>query len=183
MTEEGILILERDCDATLIPAGTRIELQAGTPVTLTQALGGSFTVAVHGNLARIDGKDADALGMEARNDGAQSEEAEEVGEAEETEIWEQLQTCYDPEIPINIVELGLIYDCKISALAAGGSGVEVTMTLTAPGCGMGDIIAEDVRQKLLNVPNVKEAHVEVVFDPPWDQSMMSEAARLEVGLL
>ncbi len=183
MTEEGILTLGRDCDATLIPAGTRIELQAGTPVTLTQALGGSFTVAVHGNLARIDGKDADALGLETGDKAAPSKKAGKGAEADEAEIWERLRTCYDPEIPINIVELGLIYDCKISALETGGSGVEVTMTLTAPGCGMGDIIAEDVRQKLLSVPNVKEAHVEVVFDPPWDQSMMSEAARLEVGIL
>ncbi|MEW5704434.1 MAG: putative Fe-S cluster assembly protein SufT [Pseudomonadota bacterium] len=184
MTEDGVLTLQRDCDATLIPAGTKVELQAGTPVTITQALGGSYTVAVHGNLARIDGKDADALGLEAAGAAAPSAAPEADGEANEEAIWEQLRTCYDPEIPINIVELGLIYNCKTTALEGnGGSRVEVTMTLTAPGCGMGDILAEDVRQKLLSVPNVKEAQVEVVFDPPWDQSRMSEAAKLEVGLL
>ncbi|MCE2510475.1 MAG: putative Fe-S cluster assembly protein SufT [Alphaproteobacteria bacterium] len=183
MTGEGIITLKRDCDATLIPAGTRIELQAGTPVTVTQALGGTYTVAVHGNLARIDGKDADALGLETKEKVAPPEQAGNGTAADEEAIWEQLRTCYDPEIPVNIVDLGLIYDCKITTLETGGSRVDITMTLTAPGCGMGDILAEDVRQKLLGVPNVREANVEVVFDPPWDQSMMSEAAQLEVGLL
>jgi len=181
MTEDGILTLTRDCDATLIPVGTKVSLEAGTKVSVTQALGGAYTVAVHGNLVRIDGKDADALGMEA-DVAAVETAAEENGEADEALLWERMQTCYDPEIPVNIVELGLIYDCKLLPLEGGGSRVEVTMTLTAPGCGMGDIIAEDVRQKLLSVPNVKEASVEVVFDPPWDPSRMSDAARLEVGL-
>ncbi|MGB1547328.1 MAG: putative Fe-S cluster assembly protein SufT, partial [Alphaproteobacteria bacterium] len=182
MTGEGVITLKRDCDATLIPAGTRIELEEGTPVTITQALGGTYTVAVHGNLARIDAKDADALGIEAKDKPTASEEVEEGAEADEEAIWEQLRTCYDPEIPVNIVDLGLIYACKIAPLETGGSRVDITMTLTAPGCGMGDILAEDVRQKVLSVPNVREAHVEVVFDPPWDQSMMSEVAQLEVGL-
>ena len=179
-TKDDAISLKRDCDATLIPVGTKLSLAAGTPVTITQALGGAYTVNVNGNLARIDGKDADALGIKADDIEAPAT-ATEAGKADPELLWEQMRTCYDPEIPVNVVDLGLIYDCKLCLLESGGSRAEVTMTLTAPGCGMGDVIAEDVRQKLLRVPNVKEAHVEIVFDPPWDPSRMSDAARLEVG--
>ena len=177
--KDDVISLKRDCDATLIPVGTRLSLVAGTPVTITQALGGSYTVNVNGNLARIDGKDADALGI--KPDAKETPEMVGGSETDEALLWEQMRTCYDPEIPVNVVDMGLIYDCKLSPLKDGGSRAEVTMTLTSPGCGMGDVIAEDVRQKLLRVPNVKEAHVEIVFDPPWDPGRMSDAARLEVG--
>jgi len=178
--KDDTISLKRDCDATLIPVGTKLSLAAGTQVTVTQALGGAYTVNVNGNLVRIDGKDADALGIKAA-DTETPAPATGDGEADEALLWEQMRTCYDPEIPVNVVDMGLIYDCKLSPLEDGGSRADVTMTLTAPGCGMGDVIAEDVRQKLLRVPNVKEAHVEIVFDPPWDPSRMSDAARLEVG--
>lgn len=180
------ITLERDVDAVLIPMGERILLRAGTVVFVTQALGGSYTININGNLARIDGRDADALGLEqepeATGDGPQKTPAEATGPVEEALVWEQLSTCYDPEIPINIVDLGLIYECKITPMEGGGNRIDVTMTLTAPGCGMGQILVEDVRGKLEHVPNVTEVNVDLTFDPPWDYSMMSEAARLQTGM-
>lgn len=175
------ITLERNCDAILIPQGTPITLRTGSVVFVTQALGTSCTVNINGNLARIDGKDLDALGLEP------CEEKHEMavtgdGRVEEQLLWDQLGTCYDPEIPVNIVELGLIYDCKIIPLEQGGNRVEITMTLTAPGCGMGDILVHDVKNKIEQVPNVTEVDVEMVFDPPWNQSMMSETARLQLGM-
>jgi len=174
----------RDCDATLIPVGTRVTIPQGSDVTITQALGGSYTVNIHGNLARIDAKDADALGFDAPADsgavaGVCSGAA---GEVDEQAVWDALSTCYDPEIPVNIVELGLIYHVDITPVEGGGSRVHVAMTLTAPGCGMGPVLVEDVRAKLLALNGVREVDVELVFDPPWDRSMMSEAARLQLGL-
>ena len=176
------ITVQRDCDAILIPQGTPISIPTDSIVFVTQALGGSVTVNVNGNLARIAGKDLDALGMEPVPEISQRPDLTNV----ETEdlVWEQLRTCYDPEIPINIVDLGLIYDCAVKPLAADhGVSVDVAMTLTAPGCGMGEILVEDVRYKLLQIPAVKEATVALTFDPPWDQSMMSEAARLQTGLM
>ncbi len=175
------ITLERDCDAILIPQGTPITLPKGSVVFVTQALGTSCTVNVNGNLARIEGKDLDALGYEPIEENLESASAED-GKVDEQLIWQQLSTCYDPEIPVNIVELGLIYDVKIEPLEEGGNRVNVTMTLTAPGCGMGDILVDDVRRKIEAVPNVTEVNVEMTFDPPWNQSMMSEAARLQMGL-
>lgn len=175
--------LRRDCDAILIPAGTHITLQAGTVVFITQALGGNYTVNVNGNLAQVGARDADALGFESTAPVTTAGDAAVPGPVQEELLWEQMRTCYDPEIPINIVDLGLIYECKVTPLEDRGNRVDVRMTLTAPGCGMGQFLAEDVRSKLLQVPNVTDVNVDLTFDPPWTQDMMSEAARLETGML
>ena len=176
------IALTRDCPAVLIPEGSEVTLAAGTEVYVTQALGGSVTVNVHGNLARISAEHVDALGMERdRGPIAQSDTGAD-GRVDEGLIWDQLRTCYDPEIPINIVELGLIYRCEVSPLPAGGNRVEIDMTLTAPGCGMGPILVEDVRGKVSEVPHVTEVSVDLTFDPPWNSEMMSEAARLQTGM-
>jgi probable FeS assembly SUF system protein SufT len=171
----------RDCPAVLIPAGEQVTLPEGMSGFVTQALGGSFTLYVEGNLFRIAGTDADAIGKEPLRPPEVPEDATE--EQIEAVVWQQMRTCFDPEIPINIVDLGLIYDCAIEPIETGGRRVKIKMTLTAPGCGMGDILAEDVRQKIEIIPTVQTADVELVFDPPWNQSMMSEEALLEAGLL
>jgi probable FeS assembly SUF system protein SufT len=175
------VVFERDCDAVLIPLGEKLSLPEGTSGFITQALGGSFTVYVEGNLFRIAGVDADAVGKEPIRPPEVPENATE--EDIESVVWQQLSTCFDPEIPINIVELGLVYECLVEARDDGKRIVTVKMTLTAPGCGMGPILMEDVREKLEIIPTVERADVELVFDPPWNQSMMSEAARLQAGLL
>ena len=172
---------ERDCAAVLVPQGDAVTLPAGTIGYITQSLGGSWTVFVEGNLMRIAGEDADAIGKEPPEpielpDGAGDEDVEAL-------VWSQLRTCFDPEIPVNIVELGLVYSAEISHLEDGQRKVDVTMTLTAPGCGMGDILVEDVRSKIELIPTVAEADVEMVFDPPWNRTMMSDVARLETGML
>ena len=172
--------LQRDCDAVLAPAGDAVQLPAGQSGYITQALGGSFTVYVEGNLFRIAGADADALGKEPPvppqlPEGAGDDDVEEV-------VWQQLRTCFDPEIPINIVDLGLVYDCELRPREDGRRDVAIRMTLTAPGCGMGEVLVEEVRAKVELVPTVAEADVELVFDPPWSRHMMSEAARLETGM-
>lgn len=172
---------ERDCAAVLVPQGEVVTLPAGSVGYITQALGGSFTVFVEGNLFRIAGRDADAIGKDPPAPLELPEGADD--EAVEKLVWQQLRTCFDPEIPINVVELGLVYDVRIEALGAPGSRrVAVDMTLTAPGCGMGDVLVADVRDKLELIPTVAEADVELVFDPPWNRTMMSEAARLETGM-
>lgn len=175
------ITLSRECSAVIIPAGEEVTLPEGTIGSLTQALGGSFTLYIEGNLFQIAGVDADALGKEPTKPPVVPSNA--TKEDFESLIWEQLKTCYDPEIPINIVDLGLVYRCEIEHTDAGQRIVEVDMTLTAPGCGMGEIIMADVRQKIEIVPTVERADVELVFDPPWNQAMMSEVARLEAGLL
>jgi probable FeS assembly SUF system protein SufT len=172
---------ERDCAAVLVPQGVVVSLPAGSVGYITQALGGSYTVFVEGNLVRIAGADADAIGKEPPEPlelppGASDEAVEQL-------VWKQLRTCFDPEIPVDIVELGLVYGCDLERLEDGTRKVNVRMTLTAPGCGMGDILVDDVRTKLERVPTVSEADVELVFDPPWNQTMMSDAARLETGML
>ena len=173
--------LERDCAAVLVPQGDRVTLPAGSIGYITQSLGGSFTVFVEGNLFRIAGEDADALG---KDPPAPLELGADAGdEAVEALVWKQLRTCFDPEIPVDIVELGLVYSCDLERLADGTRRVEIRMTLTAPACGMGDILVDDVRTKVERVPTVSEADVELVFDPPWNQTMMSDAARLETGML
>jgi probable FeS assembly SUF system protein SufT len=173
------ITIKRDCPAVLIPAGTAITLQAGVPVVIAQALGGSFTVIVHGNMARVAGADADALGMEAPAATA----AAEPGQLTEAQVYEVLRSCYDPEIPVNIVELGLVYDLQILPLPEGGHRVEIKMTLTAPGCGMGPILQQDVESRVLALPGVKEAGVFLVWDPPWNREMLSEAAKLQLGMM
>ncbi|MGD8690016.1 MAG: putative Fe-S cluster assembly protein SufT [Gammaproteobacteria bacterium] len=172
--------LIRSCEGILIPAGDRVVIPEGTVVNIAQSLGGSFTVYAGGNLVRISGRDADALGLEPTPapdlpENASDDEVEDL-------VWEQMKTCYDPEIPINIVDLGLIYECGITPLGGGDRRVDVKMTLTAPGCGMGGILTEDVKDKLLMIPGVTEADVELVFDPPWSQEMMSDAAKLQTGM-
>jgi len=171
----------RDCAAVLVPQGEKVTLPAGSVGYITQALGGSFTVFLEGNLFRIAGEDADAIGKEPPEALAVGENA---GDDEiEKLVWSQLRTCFDPEIPVNIVELGLVYSVELLRAEDGERKVEVRMTLTAPACGMGDILVDDVRSKLERVPTVTEADVELVFDPPWNQTMMSEAARLETGMM
>ncbi len=179
------ITLERDCEAILIPVGTPITLQQGSIVYITQALGGSYTVNINGNLARIAEKDAHVLGIADPDPQIIPEQTDDItgdGAIDEDLIWEQLNTCYDPEIPINIVDLGLVYDCNITPLDGGGNRVDILMTLTAPGCGMGQFIADDVRCKVDSIPNVTQVNVTLTFDPPWDQSMMSESARLSTGM-
>ena len=173
--------LERDVKAVIIPAGEELQLRAGTSGFITQALGGSFTVYIEGNLFRIAGADADALGKEPT---PPPEVPDDPTDADiEAVIWNQLKTCYDPEIPVNIVDLGLIYRCDVKSLGNGERSVEIDMTLTAPGCGMGDILVQDAREKIAVIPTVGEVKVELVFDPPWNQTMMSDEARLQVGLM
>jgi probable FeS assembly SUF system protein SufT len=167
--------LRRECHAVRIPEGTAALLSSGTRVRITQALGGTYTVATErGYLFRIGAQDADALG---KTPGEILLET--AGDGLEDRIWAVMRTCYDPEIPINIVDLGLIYSCEI---LDGGARVEIKMTLTAPGCGMGPILAQEVKERVASLPGVEQVDVEVVFDPPWDQNMMSEAARLELGM-
>ena len=175
------ITLSRDVKAVIIPAGEELKLREGTTGFITQALGGSFTVYVEGNLFRIAGTDADALGKEPV---PPPEVPDNASDADiEAVIWEQLKTCYDPEIPVDIVELGLIYRCEVAPLGNGQRTVNIDMTLTAPGCGMGDILVQDVRDKVAIIPTVGDVHVQLVFDPPWNQNMMSEEARLQTGLM
>lgn len=176
--EREIIVLNRDTFAMLVPSGARVMLHQGTEVTITQALGNSFTVSVYGNLARIDAKDSDALGKEAYNPLSDLPE----GATVEDKVMTLLHTVYDPEIPVNIVDLGLIYGCKVNLVDANYV-VNIDMTLTAPGCGMGPVIAQEVKDKILTIPGVIEAKIEMVFDPPWDQGRMSDVAKLELGML
>jgi len=172
---------ERDCAAVLVPQGDVVTLPAGSIGYITQALGGSYTVFVEGNLLRIAGRDADAIGKEPPQPLQLAAGADD--EAVEKLVWKQLRTCFDPEIPINIVDLGLVYEATLRPREDGRRDVDIRMTLTAPGCGMGEILVDDVRNKLELIPTIAEADVELVFDPPWTRSMMSEAARLETGML
>lgn len=173
--------VSRDVTAVIIPAGEAIKLREGTSGFITQALGGSFTIYVEGNLFRIAGTDADAIGKDVVPppevpENATDDDIEEV-------IWQQLRTVFDPEIPINVVDLGLIYRCEIQNRPEGGRFVSVDMTLTAPGCGMGDILVQDAQEKIAVIPTVEDVRVELVFDPPWNQAMMSDEARLQTGMM
>ncbi len=174
------LTLTRDCDAIQIPSGTPIILPIGTSVIVTQSLGGTYTVATQAGLARIDEKDIDALGIDPAE--LQTEKKTVQGPLEEA-VWDQLKTVFDPEIPVNVVDLGLIYDCLVDKTDSGQTNVKVKMTLTAPGCGMGPTIAADARQKVLMLDGIDEAEVDLVWDPPWNQSMISEAGRMKLGLV
>ena len=180
-TDEQVII-ERDCEATLIPFGNKITLKKGEEAHITQALGGSYTLMMRGNLVRIESKDADAIGKIPEVQ-PRVEEKENDGRADEKAVWDAMKTCYDPEIPVNIVDLGLIYSCEISNEDGGRSSVAIKMTLTAPGCGMGDMIATEVRQKIEGIQGTSDVNVELVWDPPWDRSMITESARLQLGML
>jgi probable FeS assembly SUF system protein SufT len=179
--ENEPVVLSRDVEAVMVPAGTPITLKSGLAGYITQALGGSFTLYIEGNLYRIAGEQADAIGKEpviapTLPPGATSDDVRELA-------WQQMRAIYDPEIPINIVDLGLVYECSVSADTDEQRSVHVRMTLTAPGCGMGEVLVQDVRSKIELIPTVGKVDVELVFDPPWSQSMMSEAARLQTGMM
>jgi len=171
------LQLKRDCAAVQIPAGTGVTLPAGTAVDITQTLGGSYTIHAQGGLFRIAPQDADALGLERPAEAAGA-----AGAVDEPMVWDALRTCFDPEIPVNIVDLGLVYDMQLTKLPGGGARVNVKMTLTAPGCGMGPSIAGDAQIKLLNLPGVDDARVEIVWEPQWHQSMITAEGRKILGL-
>jgi probable FeS assembly SUF system protein SufT len=182
MHSNDSVTLTRDVEASVVPVGTKVTLQKGEQAYITQSLGGTYTVVVNGNMFRIENKDADALGIEVVSKAASSG-APVTQENLEKEIWNQLRSCYDPEIPVNIVDLGLIYDCHLTPLGSSNFRVDVKMTLTAPGCGMGPMLAQDVQGKLLGVEGVDDVAVELVWDPPWNQAMISEAAKLQLGLM
>ncbi|PAV26589.1 putative FeS assembly SUF system protein SufT [Tamilnaduibacter salinus] len=180
MKEREVVLTKRDVEARLVPDGTLIWIPSDTFVTITQSLGGTFSVAVNGNLARVEGHDADALGKEPPESNY---ETPEDGTINESQVWEAMRECYDPEIPVNVVDLGLIYECHVTNDAEKGNEVFVRMTLTAPGCGMGPVITEDVKRKIEHVPNVDRVEVELTFDPPWDSEMLTDEAKLELGML
>jgi probable FeS assembly SUF system protein SufT len=178
--ENEPVTIQRDVDAVIVPAGVSVTLRQGKTGFITQALGGSFTVYVEGNLFRIAGKNADAIGKEPvlpmeLPPNATDDDIKQLA-------WDQMRTCFDPEIPVNIVDLGLIYDCQITS-EEGERIARIQMTLTAPGCGMGEVLVADVKEKVELVPTIKRADVELVFDPPWNQTMMSEIARLQTGMM
>ena len=178
MASNEQIVLTRNIDTTQIPSGIPHRLPAGTKVRIMQALGGSYTVMSDmGYMVRVDAKDADVLGIEPSTVAA----AAVPQEFSEKLVWDQLRTVYDPEIPVNVVDLGLIYDCQIAPVAEGNK-LDIKMTMTAPGCGMADVLKADIQRKLSGLPTVKELNVEVVFEPPWDPTKMSEAARLQLGL-
>ncbi len=184
MNSNDSVALARDVEASVVPVGTKVTLQKGERAYITQSLGGTYTVVVNGNMFRIDGKDADALGLEGATKTTKPNAQPRTKEELEKEVWNQLKTCYDPEIPVNIVDLGLIYDCQLAPVSEGKSfKADVKMTLTAPGCGMGPVLAQDVQNKLLSVEEIDEANVELVWDPPWNQGMMTDAAKLQLGLM
>jgi probable FeS assembly SUF system protein SufT len=174
--ERTIVVTRRDCPARLVPVGTPIVIPKDTFVTITQSLGGNYTVTHNGNMARVDGTDADALGFEAQVLNFPQPDGDAI---DEQQVWDALKTIYDPEIPVNLVDLGLIYSVNIDQAA---QRVAIDMTLTAPGCGMGPVLVGDVEYRVAQVPNVKSVHVELVFDPPWSRDRMSEEAQLETGM-
>ena len=179
MQEREVVLTKREVEARLVPSGTEIMIPSDTFVTITQSLGGTFTVAVNGNLARIEGHNADALGKKPLES---SFETPEDGTVNENQVWEAMQNCYDPEIPVNVVDLGLIYECRIENGTEDGNHVYVLMTLTAAGCGMGPVLIEEVKERVIQAPGVTAVEVELVLDPPWSRAMMSEAAQLELGV-
>jgi probable FeS assembly SUF system protein SufT len=182
MREE--VTFSRNAEGIMIPSGERVLIPNGSHATITQSLGGSYTLITdRGLMVRISGKDVEAIGKTPEN-VPQTAEAGAPFTPDDLEqmVWEQLKTCYDPEIPVNIVDLGLVYLCELDPAEDGGTNVKVKMTLTAPGCGMGPVLAHDVKTKIETLPGVKSAEVEVVFDPVWDRSMMSEAAKLQLGI-
>lgn len=179
MHREKTLEVLRDVEATLIPSGAKVKLQKGSMVMITQALGTSYTVYVNGNLVRIAGTDGDALGLVI----LESPDINLQDGSIEDKLWAQMRTCFDPEIPVNIVDLGLVYSCQVFPLGKEDHRVEVTMTLTAPGCGMGPVLIGEVEEKIRQIHGVTEVKVELVFDPPWSRDMMSDEAKLQLGLL
>ena len=179
MFRETAVEVLREVEATLIPSGVKVTLQQGTQVFVTQALGNSYTIYVNGNLVRVAGKDGDALGLVIL-------ETPDINAMEgdvESKVWAQLKTCFDPEIPVNIVDLGLVYECNVMPLGNNEFRVDIKMTLTAVGCGMGPVLVAEVDEKVRQIHGVTDAKVELVFDPPWNRDMMSDEAKLQLGLL
>jgi len=171
-----MVVAIEDCPARLVPAGTKIMIPKDTFVTITQDLGGNYTVAVNGNMARVDGTDAGALGLKAERLNFTTPDDDKISE---DQVWQALKSIYDPEIPVNLVDLGLIYDVAINQT---NKTIDINMTLTAPGCGMGPVLVGDVQYRTSKVPNVKSVNVELIFDPPWSRDMMSDEAKLETGM-
>jgi probable FeS assembly SUF system protein SufT len=183
MHENTEFTLSRDCEAIQIPSGTKMTIPAGAQGVITQTLGGSYTIATPYGLSRIADKDLDALGLEKPTSTNGAPKTTAGGAIDEKAVWDQLKQCFDPEIPVNIVDLGLVYDCRLMDKPEGGKKVEVKMTLTAPGCGMGPAIAHDAQSKILGIDGIDEADVQLVWDPPWNQSMISEAGRMKLGMI
>ena len=183
MYENTEFTLSRDCEAIQIPSGQKTTIPAGTQGVITQSLGGSYTIATYQGLGRVAEKDLDALGLEKPQPQQAQKASSTDGEVSEEDIWNQLRQCYDPEIPVNIVDLGLVYDCRLIKKEDGGTRVDVKMTLTAPGCGMGPAIAHDAQSKILSIDGIDEADVQLVWDPPWNQNMISEAGRMKLGMI
>ena len=181
MFEREYAETEREVQAIQIPDGTRVTIPANTRLLITQSLGGSYTVMTErGGMFRIEERNADALGKEAAGNAQETD----LSRPLEERVWEQLRKCYDPEIPVNIVDLGLVYDCEIQNEGTEvGASVHIKMTLTAPGCGMGPVLAQDVQGRIEGMPDVTRANVEIVLDPPWNQNMMTEAAKLQLGFM
>ena len=174
MFKQDTIEVQRDCEAMLIPSGVKVTLQKGSLVYITQALGNAYTVYVNGNLARVAGKDGDALSMIIMDEP----DINQMEGSIEDKVWELLKTCFDPEIPVNIVDLGLVYECKFDS-----ASVEIKMTLTAPGCGMGPVLVAEVEEKIRLIQDVTDVKVDLVFDPPWHRNMMSDVAKLQLGML
>ena len=179
MSNNEFIEILKDCDGFLIPSGENIKLKKGTKVKITQSLGGDFTLYVNGNLVKISGENAESIGQKKIDLMPNNKNMK----FDENIIWDTLKTCYDPEIPVNIVDLGLIYSCELNDNKKSGTNVDVKMTLTAPGCGMGDMIATEVKQKIEGIPGTANVTVELVWDPPWDRDMINESAKLQLGML
>lgn len=177
-----LITIKRDCDAILIPSGDPIKLLEGTHVRITQALGGDFTLFVNGNLAKISGENSDAIGIEKEKTEVPINNYKPGDVIKEDVVWDKLRTVYDPEIPVNIVELGLIYNLNISA-EEDGNFIHIKMTLTAPGCGMGPAIAMDAENKIRSIPGVTDVLVEIVWEPFWNRDMMTDEAKLQLGMM
>lgn len=182
MREE--IVVSRTVEAVMIPSGEKVLVPQGAHATITQALGGTYTLITdRGLMVRVSGREVEAIGKTPA-EAPQSVEGEELSQSKLEElVWDQLKTCFDPEIPVNIVDLGLVYLCDLQPREGGGYDVKIKMTLTAPGCGMGPVLAADVKHKVETLPEIKDADVEVVFDPVWDRSMMSDAAKLQLGMM
>lgn len=184
MARRNVITVNRDCPAVSIPYGEPVTIEQGCTAQITQQLGGTITVFVEGGLYRVEGRDADALGLEPLEvEPAHDMEGPPTQESVEEAAWSVLSTCYDPEIPIDIVKLGLVYKCEVTPLGEESFRLDIDMTLTAPGCGMGTFIADEARAKLLAIPGVEHVHVDLVWDPPWSREMISEEGRLELGLM
>ena len=182
MREE--VTFSRNADGIMIPSGERVLIPNGSHATITQSLGGSYTlITERGLMVRVSGREVEAIGKTPQDVPEMKAGEEVTPEKLEQLVWDQLKTCYDPEIPVNIVDLGLVYLCEVQPADDGGQNVKIKMTLTAPGCGMGPVLAHDVKGKIEALPGVKSADIEVVFDPVWDRSMMSDAAKLQLGMM